>query len=262
MATDPTDDERKRRTPRRPRRDPDERFFLCHVQKTAGTSLFLGLHRVFHQRELYPNDTDGDLVVVAPQLSVPQLEKRWAERGHEIRMLTGHFPLCTIELLDAEFTTLTMLREPVERTLSYLRHHRKLTPGEADRPLEDIYEDPFRFDGLIHNHMVKMFSLTPETMTAGMLTEVDFTRGHLERACERLATVDHVGLQEDFEGFWNELVEELDWDLGPTAHANRTGTAEVDEAFRARIAEDNALDVELYEFARRLVADRAATRTR
>lgn len=254
------DPEQQRRTPRRPRRDPDERFFLCHVQKTAGTSLFLGLHRVFHQRELYPNDTDGDLVHVAPQLSVPQLLDRWAERRDEIRMLTGHFPLCTAELLDAPFTTLTMLREPVERTLSYLRHHRKLTPGDRDKPLEAIYEDPFRFDGLIHNHMVKMFSLTPETMTAGMLTEVDFTRAHLDRACEQLASVDHVGLQERFDDFWTMLQEDLDWDLGPTAHANRTGEADVDQAFRDRIAEDNALDVELYEFARRLVEERTAAR--
>ena len=41
-------------------------------------------------------------------------------------MVTGHFPLCTTELLGGAFTTFTVLRDPVERTLSYLRHHRKI----------------------------------------------------------------------------------------------------------------------------------------
>ena len=40
------------------------------------------------------------------------------------------------------------------------------------------------------------------------------------------------------------------WDLGPPLFANRTQPVEVSDAFRARIAEDNAYDVELYEFAR------------
>ena len=57
-------------------------------------------------------------------------------------MIAGHFPLCTIELLDAEFTTLTVLRHPVERTLSYLRHHRDTTPADSERSLEELYEQP------------------------------------------------------------------------------------------------------------------------
>ena len=80
-------------------------------------------------------------------------------RGDEIRVVTGHFPLCTTELLGAQFITLTILRDPVERTLSALRHHREKTPADSERSLEEIYEDPFRFE-LVHNHMVKMFSLS------------------------------------------------------------------------------------------------------
>jgi hypothetical protein len=36
---------------------------------------------------------------------------------------------------------------------------------------------------------------------------------------------------------------------------NRTEPVEVSSSFRARIAEDNAMDVELYAFARQLVED-------
>ena len=37
---------------------------------------------------------------------------------------------------------------------------------------------------------------------------------------------------------------------------NRTRPVEVNESFRARIAEDNALDVELYAFAQELIRER------
>ncbi len=59
------------------------------------------------------------------------LLERWKARRDEIRVVTGHFPLCVTELLDADFATFTVLRDPVERTLSYLRHHRDTTPPTA-----------------------------------------------------------------------------------------------------------------------------------
>jgi hypothetical protein len=225
-----------------------EQFFFVHVQKTAGTALLRRMKHAFGERAIYPDPTDG----VNPDVNLlPEvLQERFAIRGDEIRVITGHFPLCVAELLPADLTTLTILREPIERTLSYLRHHRVLLADDRDVPLEEIYSDPFRFQGLVHNHMVKMFALTPETMTAGVLTAVQFDRTHLELAKQRLATVDVVGVQERFDAFCDELERRFGWDLGPPLFANRTEQVEVSDAFRARIAEDNALDVELFEFAR------------
>jgi hypothetical protein len=243
-----------------------QRWFFVHVQKTGGTDLFtriggdptipLDHDRWFTEDEIYPNGTDGDVFTVAPQLSVDQLLLRWKERRDQIRIVLGHFPLCTVELLDADFTTLTVLREPIERTLSFLRHHRRLTPEDKHKPLEEIYEDPFRYDALLHNHMVKMFGLTTDEMTDGMLTEVEFTPAHLERAKAGLETVDVVGLQEHFEEFCREVERRYGWPLGAPFYANRTSPVDVTESFRARIAADNAMDVEFYEFARELARGR------
>ncbi len=135
------------------------RWFFVHVQKTAGTSLVIRLGNQFEPSEIYPDDSDGDLFGEMPQFDIPQLLARWAVRGPEVRVVTGHFPLCTTELLGGGFTTFTVLRDPVERTLSYLRHHRKVLKESRQLSLEEIYEDPLRFHGLVHNHMVKMFSL-------------------------------------------------------------------------------------------------------
>jgi hypothetical protein len=246
--------------------DTTQRWFFVHVQKTGGTDLFTRLggdpsiplehERWFSEEEIYPNATDGDVFTVAPQLSVEQLVLRWKERRDQIRIVMGHFPLCTVELLDADFITLTVLREPVERTLSFLRHHRRLTPEDKDKPLEEIYDDPFRFEALLHNHMVKMFALEKENMTDGMLTSVEFTTAHLERAKQQLATVDVIGLQEDFESFCRDLEARYGWPLGGPFFANRTQAVDVAPSFRERIARDNAMDVELYEFARELTRAR------
>jgi hypothetical protein len=231
------------------------RFFFAHVQKTAGTNLNIRMQLHFGRSAVYPDpNVDGE--IVASVISVEHLLARWRARGDQIRVVTGHFPLCTTELLDGEFTTLTLLREPVERTLSYLRHHRRMTEEDRDKPLEEIYADPFRFHGLVHNHMVKMFSLTPSEMTNGVLTRVDFPRDRLERAKDRLATVDVVGLQERFDEFCHELTERFGWRLGKQIDTKRTVSTETADAFRSRIAEDNAMDIELYDFAQRLCEQR------
>src|SRR5262245_50870550 len=153
--------------------DPDRRYFFVHLQKTAGTSLILRLRERLAPPLVYPDPTDGP--VVDSVLSVDHLLARWEARREQIRIVTGHFPLCTTQLLGGSFTTLTVLRDPVERTLSYLRHHRRETPADEHKSLEEIYEDPFRFDTLIHNHMVKMLSLEVGEMTDGALTQVEFT---------------------------------------------------------------------------------------
>lgn len=244
----------------RRRHDDDAHYFFVHLQKTAGTSVFFQMHQSMGRPAVYPDRTSGDYDDITdpaePVVSVDHLQRRWAVRRDQIRVVTGHFPMCTTELLDAEFRTFTILREPVARTLSYLRHHREVTPGDADLPLEAVYDDDFRFHGLIHNHMVKMFSLTVEEMTDGVVTRVEATPERLERAKQNLARIDVVGLQEDYAGFVRELDRRFGWSLSTPQHLNRSAPAPADDALCERILADNAQDMELYEFARSLVRER------
>jgi hypothetical protein len=237
------------------------RFFVVHLQKTAGVSLRARLRHHFGPAGVYPDASDGwseerSAASIEAVASIDHLRERYRVRRNAIRVVIGHFPLFVTELLGGDFTTLTILREPVERTLSYLRHHRALTPEDADKSLEEIYADPLRFHGLAHNHMVKMFSLTGEEPGVSMLTRVEFTPERLEYAKERLATVSAIGVQERFEEFCEQLERGFGWDLGPPREMNKTGRADVSEEFRARIAEDNAMDIELYEFGCRLYEER------
>ena len=232
------------------------RVFFVHLQKAAGTSLIFKLRRVFDRSALYPDASDGAPENRDSVISVPHLLERWPHRRHQVSILTGHFPLCTAELLDDEFETMTTLREPVERTLSYLRHHRALTPEDAERSLEELYDDQERFDTFIHNHMVKMLSLTTDEMTDGALTKVAFGPERLARAKANLERIDLVGLQERYPELWHAAAERFGWDLGKVVHANRTEPEDASTAFRARIAADNADDVALYRHAQELVEER------
>jgi hypothetical protein len=239
----------------RPAFDQPHRYFFVRMQRTAGAALRRRLVNHFGEAAVYPIRGVDGTDPMKLRVSIDLLLERLAARGGEIRVITGHFPLCTTELIDGRFTTLTLLREPVERTLSYLRRHREFKPSDRHRPLEEIYDDPMHFHGAVHNHMTKMLSLRPDEMVAGMLTHVEFHRDLLERAKEALAGIDAVGLQERFEDFCAELSARFGWRLGDPETVNASVPVEAPASLRARIAEDNAFDVELYEFAKRLLND-------
>jgi Sulfotransferase family len=237
------------------------RFFVAHMQKTAGTALRDRLHTSFPDDQIYPNGSDGPDPRVAV-ISVSHLRERWAARGDEIRLLTGHFPVRTQELLGTRFVTMTVLRHPVDRTLSFLRHQaeRRQRGATEETPLVEIYADPFRFQHMIQNHMVRMLSLSPDEMLEhdGVLTPVPYTRQRLELAKEALASLDLFGLQECFEEFCGELAERYGLDVGGPLRSNTTEAGDVPDGFTDRIAEDNALDMELYEFACTLYRQRSS----
>jgi hypothetical protein len=224
------------------------KFFFVHLHKTAGTSLWRRLTHHFDPIETFPWVTDGE--PTRRTISVQDLVERWPARRDDVRLLAGHFPLCTREVLGEPFVTLTLLRHPVDRVLSALREQRQKLSEFTDASFEEIYREPMRHL-LLRNHMVKMFSLTPASMTDGALTHVDFTREHLDRARHALGTVDHVGFQDDFEAFCTQLSARYGWDLGDPVVDNVSEHEEMPRTLVDLIAEDNAMDIELFDDAQR-----------
>lgn len=233
---------------------PTPRIFVAHMQKTAGTTLRDRLRATFDEHQIYPNASDGDDPRVSV-ISVSHLQKQWAIRGHEIRLLTGHFPVRTIELLDSPdpWVTVTIFRDPVERVLSFLRHQaaRRQRGATEDTPIEEIYADEFRFEAMIKNHMTRTMSLAPEEWGPGdgVLASVAYDDERLELAKRAVAGLSLFGLQHRLDEFCDELGTRYDLTVGPPRRSNTTESYEVPQSFRDRIAEDNALDVALYEYA-------------
>ncbi len=251
-APDPTPDPA-------PAADDTTRFFVAHMQKTAGTALRDRLRATFPDEQIYPNATDGPDARHAV-ISVRHLQERWAVRGDEIRLLTGHFPLRTPEVLGADLVTLTVLRDPVDRTLSFLRHQaqRNQRGATVDTPLDEIYDDEFRREAMVRNHMVRTLSLTPEEWGPGdgVLTTVAYDDERLEMAKAGLRSVDLFGLQDRFDELCDELASTYGLRIEAPLRTNTTEPTDVPPGLIDRIVEDNALDVALYRYARSLYSDR------
>jgi len=234
-----------------------DRYFFLHLQKTGGSALKMRLRHYFGERAVYPCPDDGELpdVIIRPA----HLLERVKARGDEIRVIAGHFPLATLEHLPGKYRTFTLLREPVERTLSFLRHQVR-TGNTSTADLVELYEDPLRYR-MIRNHMTKMLALDAERTLRGgaILADVEMTEELLDVARQRLANVDVVGVQERHDEFVAALEREFAWDLGPHLTVNQTTAKPIDATFRDRIAEDNALDVALYDYALGLAAPRPST---
>ena len=132
--------------------------------KTGGTSFAFQLQRHFDSNEVYPSKgaDRGDEADIAGYVSVSRLLRLSPERRAAIRVYTGHFPFVVSELLDLDLVTLTLLRDPVERTISVLKHFKRLSRRYHSHALDDIYEDPFVFADFIENHQTRMFSVTAD----------------------------------------------------------------------------------------------------
>lgn len=253
--------------------------FFVHVMKSGGTTIMRTLRETYELDEIYPSAAldlayeDGDLDI-EHHLSVPYLQTLSPERRRRIRVYIGHFPYVARELLGGTMRVATVMRDPVERTLSLLRQMKRTQPWEdepderrplATRPLEEIYEHPRVFGPLIHDHQTKIFSMTPSDNPRTYMDEIDVDDTRLVLAKANLAKIDILGVMEQFDDFLDAVETGFGWRIVRGARKNATPLADltpVDPAFRRRIAEDNAIDVELYGHAKRIVEQRHPARTR
>jgi len=263
------------------------RFFFVHVMKTGGTSFVFQLSRNFEPDAVYPDaaldrrsPTDAE-----PYASFTAVDRLPAERRAAIRIYTGHLPLVARELMGPDLVTLTLLRDPVDRTVSVLKHFKRLWPRYADLALDAIYDDELVFRHFVEHYQTRMFALSraddahafasvtdygtlraalddparrADALGAGAVVTMDADR--LARAKQNLATVDVIGVNEAFDAFVAELRDGYGWwPSGERFDARANISSEpwvASDALRERIERDNQLDRALYEHAVELIAAR------
>jgi hypothetical protein len=227
--------------------------------KTGGATFRQHVYANFGAGEVYPRPKVDDMNrawLVDYLLGLP------ADRRAETRAYTGHFPFVVTELLGIDLVTFTVLRHPVDRTLSYLKHCKRYHSQHADLRLEEIYEDPFYFPCFIQEHQTKIFSMTADDPLESYADVVDVDDRRLEIAKTNLEKVDVMGLSEHHGELLAEMEQRFGWEFKPLK--NRRVSSEDWEApasFRRRIAEDNRADMAFFEFATQLYARRRRTRS-
>lgn len=245
------------------------RVVFLHIMKTGGTSLSHLLEQLAGSSRSCISVPLDDLLV----MSTPRLK--------QVRAVSGHIPYEALGLLPGPFQTITVLREPVERTLSHYREVRRTAgvPGELtlDQFLaDDRYAVPsgnYQARSLAHTvdlagawitysptsrylqtggredqpyPLQSLFDSTPVALSDDQL---------LERAAANLSSVDLVGVTESLDGLGRRLCRLFgapETSLAQLNVSEHTGSRDLPTHTRRLIEQRTAVDRELYELARRL----------
>lgn len=231
-------------------RDP---LLLVHLPKTAGTTLA----QLLRYHYAGGGFMGAGNVLSRPEEARPRLEA--IARKPAVRAAAGHVSFGLAEQVVPDAAFVTILREPVARTLSQYAFLAELgrggglvAPGLAEDArglgLEEMFDRGYLLDDL------------QTRMLCGLVSPYDdLPRDGLERAKANLRDrFAYVGTTDRFD----ELLAVLNLALGwpTTAHEpareNPRRPAEVPDALRVLAAERNPRDLELHVFAGDLLAER------
>lgn len=245
----------RRRRERTEESGTERPFFFLHLMKTAGTTFVRQVQEIFGVDHVYPHALEAHRSGgIQPYSRVESLLGLSPEERAPIRVYAGHFPFAAYEMFGIDAVTMTILRDPVDRTVSMLKHCKRDIEQFRHLDLDEIYDRRFVRVAFVDNFQAKQFAFTPEDAPESCLDKLVVDEDRLELAKANLDSVDVVGVTEQFDVFLDRMHRRFGWQF--TDLGNRNVSREqwdVSPALRARIAEDNRLDIEFYEHARGLV---------
>jgi hypothetical protein len=254
------------------RREIDRgRWFFMHIPKTGGSTLNAHITNNFSASEIWPahEPMRRPLSVPALYTDVSRVRSMSVASRAKTRLYRGHFPLRTVELLGRDVVVLTVLREPVTRTVSWLDHCRRNNPEHHDLSFEQIYDDEWFTVRYAQNLQTKLFAMTLEeacTQSSEIAVEATSARriyqaigcslnvvvqlddARFADAQSGLQRVDVLGVTERYDDLCARLAH-LGWEVGAVAPRNVGEPNAISNALRRRIIADNAYDMELYQRA-------------
>lgn len=247
-----------------PGREPVRLIFL-HIPKTAGSTLRNALRAQYPPRAVYVpainNDRDGpylrylrgesDTAVLASDVNHAQLERLRSfppDKRDAIRLFMGHYWYGIADDLPKPNVSITMLRDPIERSLS-LYSHRVREHGLAVS-FERYVEMDREFD--IENGQTRRLALS--RYVSGRVTPA-----MLDAAKEHLATgFASVGVTERFDESVVGFALAMGWRAFPYQSVNQSANRRRQEDVAAttldRLRQRNQFDMELHRFASELLS--------
>ncbi|MGI9600693.1 MAG: sulfotransferase family 2 domain-containing protein [Acidimicrobiales bacterium] len=232
--------------------DPDTRFFFLHVMKTGGTTFRGHIDNNFDADQIFP-DPAVDTTPYAAKADIRYLQALSPERIDALRMYSAHVPIGLTDRLDMTFTYLTVLRDPVDRTVSWLRQRQR--NHQPDESLEQIYDQQTILRAnYIDNHQVKQFAITADDGAVNHLHPVDMDAERLAIARANLDRVAVVGFQDRFDDFLAALRDRFGWVIDSVPDRNVGHEAVVHDELWQRIDDENPFDRAFYDYARGRVA--------
>lgn len=245
-------------------------ILVCHISKTAGTAL---------RRVVRANLAGAETEVVH---NLRYVAKSPAERLHWFRewyaaldddrkarlcCVMSHWAAYLLPALNRPVDALVLVREPVDRTLSYYFHKQRQHAEWSLAPLEQLAErrsspdwrkapEHDLLDRLFNNWQSRaLLSVFHDVSTledaAAAPPEADVWRARLHDLVDRVFL---VGIQDRFEQYVGLLARRYGWQELDVPHAKvnpqRPSNPAVSPSLRDTILAYNWLDLELYDRAR------------
>jgi Sulfotransferase family len=225
----------------------NETLIFLHIPKAGGSTMCKILRQHYPPAETVTLDIPG--VARFKTLSV-------AERGR-YRLIQGHMYFGLHHFIPRASTYITLLRHPVERALSFYYYARR-TSYHYLYPL--LNTEPVDLKTLLARNLTTELRNDQTRMLAGdewRDPERVATRATLELAQANLRNHFRVvGLLEEFDASLVLLYRAFGWQLRCYVKENvakeKPSDLSLDAETRRLLEEANSLDLELYEYARKL----------
>ncbi|HEY1408660.1 MAG TPA: sulfotransferase family 2 domain-containing protein [Promineifilum sp.] len=230
----------------------DEAIVFYHIPKSAGTTL---------NRVIRRNYRLEDRVECGPNTQAFIADfKTWSpERLAKIRFLQGHFPFGLHEILPQRARCFTLLRDPVERVISYYFHALR---EPAHYLHKYLVGNNWSLKDLLDSHIPVMMNDCEVRLMSGVFDTVPFgevDEAMLQRAIFNLGKCEVVGLSEQFDRSLLLLQRAFGWRNIRYARVNVGDNRQPSEALPAEVLETvrryNRLDARLYAEAVKLLED-------
>lgn len=230
-------------------------IFFCHIPKTAGSSLRFAIEATIDPLRTLPSPAMMSLV--GGHYPPPEIvyESLLRDPG-AFRLVRGHYHFSLREMI-ADPINVVVLRDPVERVISNLRHNIQHNGFTVERVIADLEKGILA--GVVPNHMTRYLggnvsSTTPRKMAeehnALLYGPMPDGRSRLASASSALKAIDILGDMGE-PSILAAALARIGIALPPKRELVSNVRLDLTDAQKERIRELNSLDVELYELAKR-----------
>ena len=224
-------------------------FGFLHIPKTAGTSLRMALETALGPDRVMPSQSyivrRGGRYPGAQELH----DAMWGVPS-DVRLIQGHISLAELKVLAPQAKLLTVLRDPVDRSVSLLKHMKARQRGEVSYEELALDNRGAPWAG-ISNHQAWLLGGSAKTSAK---SEASRQQDLLANAVAALEEMSVVGLTERYPETLTLCETVVGVALGPEKKLNRSDypEASVDSGLLRKLRGWNALDIELYQEAKRI----------